>query len=206
MVFANVSPSDPLALPALVIALVAVLVAAIALAWQIVSWKRSGHRVLVQLEVIVHNPKRGLSWTGKRGKWGWRASSIPPSRVAHSVVQVNLRARNRGRAAVDVERFFVMVGRVTQQKNRYWTFHDDSPLPQRIEPGASASRSFLLQEVESFVKHENKRRFRGAVALGDGSTRRSRLSFSIRTSKRGTAFLQSDTGQNLQSPPTHPKS
>ncbi|MGX1703315.1 hypothetical protein [Microbacterium sp. NPDC055357] len=191
---------DLLALPAFVISIFAAVVGLSALIWNIVAWVRSGHRVVVAIETVVRNPGRGRSWTGRRGWLRWRAASVPPSHVDYSIVFVTVIARNRGRAPVDIERFYLTVGRSSQNKDISWTMVDDPPLPQRLEPGSSASREYMISEVEGFVRRERRRRFRGAVALGDGRRRRSRRSFNIDKRKRGDAFLASPIGQIMKTP------
>lgn len=109
-------------------------------------------------------------------------------------------ARNRGRAPVDIERFYLTLGRSSQNKDISWTMVDDPPLPQRLEPGSSASREYMISDVEAFVRRERRRRFRGAVALGDGRRRPSRRSFNIDKRKRGDAFLASPIGQIMKTP------
>ncbi|QMU98222.1 hypothetical protein FVO59_14280 [Microbacterium esteraromaticum] len=113
---------------------------------------------------------------------------------------VKITARNTGRAAVDIERFFVEVGEPSEEKNRSWVMKGDPALPQRLEPGSSASREYMLTEVEAFTRGHSRRRFRGAVDLGDGTSRRSPLSFDLDAPDRGAAFLASSTGQMLQTP------
>jgi hypothetical protein len=191
---------DPLALVALCISIFAALVGLSALIWNIIAWVRSGHRVVVQIEAVVRNPGRSASWVGRRGRRGWAATSVPPSHVLYSVVFVKITARNVGRAAVDIERFYFSVGKPAQNKNMSWTYDDDPPLPQRLEPGASASREYMLTNVEAFARREGSRRFRGAVELGDGTSRRSPLGFDLDARDRGAAFLATSTGQTLQTP------
>lgn len=191
---------DPLALLALSISIFAASVGAGALIWNIIAWARSGHRVIVEIEAVVENPGRGSSWTGKRGKRTWDATSIPPSDVPYSVVFIKIIARNTGRAAVDIERFYVTVGTASEGKNMSWTMDDDPALPQRLEPGSSASRQYMISNIEGFVRREKRRRFRGAVALGDGSSRRSPLSFDLDADERGDVFLESGIGKTLRSP------
>lgn len=193
---------DPLALPAFIISIVAGVIGASALIWNIIAWVRSGHRVTVEIEAVVRNPKRGASWTGRRGRRGWPAASVPPSHVPYSVVFVSVTARNKGRAAVDIERFFFTVGNKAENKNMAWIFDGDAPLPHRLEPGAGVSREYMLTDVEAFTRREGRRRFRGAVDLGDGTSRRSPLSFDLNARDRGEAFLASSTGQTLQTPAT----
>lgn len=191
---------DLLALPAFVISIIAALVGASALIWNIVAWVRSGHRVVVEIETVVRNPGRGASWTGRRGRLRWNAASIPPSHVDYSIVFVTVVARNRGRAPVDIERFYVTVGKPSENRNWSMTLKDDPPLPQRLEPGSSASREYMISEVEAFTRREKQGRFRGAVSLGDGRQRRSRRSFDIDKPGRGDAFLASPIGQRLKTP------
>lgn len=191
---------DLLALPAFVISIVAALVGASALIWNIVAWVRSGHRVTVEIETVVRNPERGASWTGRRGRMRWSAASIPPSHVDYSIVFVRVIARNRGRAPVDIERFYLTVGRASRNRNWSMTLKDDPPLPQRLESGSSTSREYMINDVEAFARGEKRHRFRGAVALGDGRQRRSPRSFNIDRRRRGEAFLASPTGQRLKTP------
>lgn len=191
---------DLLALPAFVISIFAAAVGLSALIWNVIAWVRSGHRVVVEIEAVVRNPGRGASWTGRRGRLRWPIESIPPSHVPYSIVFIAITARNRGRAPVDIERFYVTVGKSSENKNWSMTLKDDPPLPQRLEPGSSTSREYSMSEVESFAKREKRRRFRGAVALGDGRQRRSRLSFRIDKRDRGAAFLASPTGRTLKTP------
>ncbi|TAM71332.1 MAG: hypothetical protein EPN48_01820 [Microbacteriaceae bacterium] len=191
---------DLLVLPAFVISIVAALVGASALIWNIVAWVRSGHRVVVEVEVVVRNPGRNASWTGRRGRLRWPVASIPPRHVDYSIVFATVVARNRGRAPVDIERFYFTVGRASENRNISWTMVDDPPLPQRLDPGSSTSREYMIGEVEAFVRREKRHRFRGAVALGDGRQRRSRRGFNIDKRGRGDAFLASPTGQTLNTP------
>jgi hypothetical protein len=106
-------------------------------------------------------------------------------------------ARNRGRAPVDIDRFYFAVGKSSANKNISWVTDDDPPLPQRLEPASSACREYIITEIEAFTRREKRRRFRGAVSLGDGHHRRSRKSFNIDRRRRGRAFLKSSIGQTL---------
>lgn len=191
---------DPLALVALCISIFAALVGLSALIWNIIAWVRSGHRVVVEIEAVVRNPGRSASWVGRRGKRDWPAASVPPSHVPYSVVFVKIIARNTGRAAVNIERFFFAVGKPAENKNMSWTFDYEPSLPQRLEPGASASREYLLTDIEAFARREGRQRFQGAVELGDGTSRRSPLSFDLDAPDRGAAFLATPTGQTFQTP------
>lgn len=191
---------DLLALPAFVISIIAAAVGASALIWNIIAWVRSGHRVVVEIEAVVRNPGRGASWTGRRGRLRWNKASIPPSHVDYSIVFITVIARNRGRAPVSIERFYVTVGKPSANRNWSMTLKDDPPLPQRLEPGSSASREYMISEVEAFTRREKQHRFRGAVTLGDGRQRRSPRSFRIDRPDRGRAFLASPTGQVLGTP------
>jgi len=198
VVQAEQAASDPLALPAFIISIVAAGVGLSALLWNIIAWVRSGHRIVVEIETVVRNPKRNSGWTGRRGRFGWAAASIPPSHVPYSIVFIGLTARNVGRAPVDIERFYFTVGKPREDKNMSWTFEGDPPLPQRLEPGSSASREYMIGGIEAFTRREHRRRFRGAVALGNGQSRRSRLSFDIDRPNRGSEFLSSSAGKTLQ--------
>ena len=197
---AEQAASDPLALPAFIISIVAASVGLSALLWNIIAWVRSGHRVVVEIETVVRNPKRNAEWTGRRGRSGWAAASIPPSHVPYSIVFIRLTARNVGRAPVDIERFYFTVGKPREDKNISWTFEGDPPLPQRLEPGSSTSREYMIGDIEAFTRREHRRWFRGAVALGNGKTRRSPLSFHIDAANRGSEFMASSAGQTLQTP------
>lgn len=191
---------DPLAVPTFIISIAAGVVGLTALAWNIIAWVRSGHRVAVEIECVVRNPDRGAAWTGRRRRFGWGKASVPPSHVPYSIVFARLTARNVGRAPVDIERFYFTVGRPREGKNISWTFEDEPSLPQRLEPGSSASREYMIGEIEAFTRREHRRRFRGAVALGNGKGRRSRLSFDVDAADRGSEFMESSAGQMLQTP------
>lgn len=194
------SVGDPFAFPAFLISISSGVVGLTALIWNIIAWFRSGHRVTVETEIIVRNPKRDMFWTGRRGRCGWRNADIPPTHVPHCVVLISVIARNKGRTAVDIERFQVMVGKPSQNKNISWTFKDDQPLPQRLEPGSSASRKIMISDVEAFTRREKKKHFRTAVTLGNGKIRRSPRSFNIDKPNRGEGFLSSKKGKNLLEP------
>ncbi len=191
---------DSLALPAFIISIASGLVGLSALIWNIVAWIRSGHRVTVEIECIVRNPGRNASWVGRRKRFWWPNAAVPPRHVPHAIVFISVIARNRGRAAVDVERLFFTVGKPAKNKNISWVSEGDRPLPERLEPGSSISREYMIAEVEAFVRREKKRRFRAAVSLGNGMTRRSPTSFNIDKARRGQTFLASEHGQILQTP------
>ncbi|SMD24201.1 hypothetical protein [Lentzea albidocapillata] len=158
-----------------VVAVVAIVMSALTLTWQVANYLLTGGRPKVELRVgaihesgqLVHGPVRNLSaeWAQRHARQGFTRPVL--------VVQV----RNVGRLPVTIAEWSVTAepaGAAFQPIGE--SIGPD--LPYKLEPGASETWALELHTVETLVSvtaetfevAKGKTTVRGKVGLGDGRT------------------------------------
>ena len=161
----------------LALALVGTVTGVLALAVQVALFSLSGSRVTVEALQARLGP--GEAVTGGPA-WEHNAENWPIKAVA-------VRARNRGRQAVDVTGWSVIEGKGIGLVETTRAPHN-KPVPHRLEPGASETWYLIWDDVAALVATSRtvfgtETRFvRGQVQLGTGRTIASSRRRSIRLS------------------------
>lgn len=139
-----------MALAALIVSVLALLVAAASLVWQVTSWRRSGPRVKVETanSFPVFDRLDGGRDLGDH--------------------HVEVKAYNRGRAPVTLTAWGLQLpgGRTAISRGTAWS----APMPHRLEPGAEAGWHLPADEVRAVCAEQGVtfRQVRGFVALAGG--------------------------------------
>ncbi|MCS3427593.1 hypothetical protein [Leucobacter aridicollis] len=191
-------PNEPSVLDVLtaVVAILAFLLSVTALIWSIVAHNLNGHRVKAELAVLVKKPSTGMTLRNTRVAGFWLPRVTPPARVPFCTVHTEVTLRNKGRTAVNVERFVVIAGR-KDVRNCWSIVLESDDFPKRLEPGASERYEFHIDDADKQAVRKSKRRYRVGAELGDGKIVASRKSYSVGRTRRGRAFLKSAIGQKL---------
>lgn len=140
-----------------------------ALTWQIVQWRLNGARVLVSLRVMAEM-SGGRRWSATFDEQA--EHYMLAHRYTPTGVQVQVTVRNRGRAAVHIEDYWLSING-TEGRRMGAASEDDPTLPLELKPGASARfTQSISQTVLTFDDiGAGPYKVRAQVELGDGRSR-----------------------------------
>jgi hypothetical protein len=145
-----------MALAALIVSVLALVVAASSLVWQVISWRRSGPQVKVE----TANSFPVFDEPGGRRDLGDH--------------HVEVKAYNGGRAPVTLTAWGLQLpgGRTAISRGTAWS----SPMPHRLEPGAEAGWHMSADEVRAVCAEQGVtfRQVHGFVTLAGGERVRAR--------------------------------
>lgn len=163
----------------LVVAMIALVLSASTLTWQIVQFLLGGARVSAELHFgahdgggVVHGPAdKPLQWDRLTGQ-------------GYTERLLGVQVRNRGRLAVSVTAWSVVLDNGAAYSHGDWHINQKYPLPFRLEPGAEAVWFCPLEPVVAMgATFQKSNRPAGTVqaqaGLGTGRTVKSRNGLSV---------------------------